>query len=366
MVTTRLYTPGHNLVTDTLIMHGIVRYLLWAGVSKGVVRRIGDRFVIDIEEEISKDKERKAINQLITIQRAGVKTIEYDKPTTKFFEKIYRANINEPVFWNWVRSIVDSITKFDTILIYQDPDHKIKANEGRRRSRTGATVYLPLGPLYGKYEYADYNVKEGVQYTMCSSCFLMANLGLVYGSYVLRTQKGDKIYSIILNLIPSQEASIVDIALIQRAFEIQYKEERDIEVPILAVPLIALSYGETLYGFEGMDAIVWINERSGNFQRVPYFTTFNVDKVYKVISVIKIEVPDWPRIIEDYLLTEDGLHILAYITETILGEGVKEHIYTLTRLLEAYVRANKKDIPNISRGLGGKIIDIVDSLARSA
>jgi len=117
-----------------------------------------------------------------------------------------------------------------------------------------------------------------------------------------------------------------------------------------------------------MDAIVWINERSGNFQRVPSFTTFNVDKIYKVISVIKIEVPDWPRIIEDYLLTEDGLHILAYITETILGEGVKERIYMLTRLLEAYVRANKnnKDTPNITRGLGEKIIDIVDSLARSA
>jgi len=41
-----LYTPGHHLITDSLIMHGIVRYLMWAGVNIDSVkiRRLGDRF----------------------------------------------------------------------------------------------------------------------------------------------------------------------------------------------------------------------------------------------------------------------------------------------------------------------------------
>ena len=45
-----LYTPGHNLVTDSLIMHGIVRYLTWADVNIDSVkiRRLGERFIIEI------------------------------------------------------------------------------------------------------------------------------------------------------------------------------------------------------------------------------------------------------------------------------------------------------------------------------
>ncbi len=45
-----LYTPGHHLVTDSLIMHGIVRYLMWSDVNIDSVkiRRLGDRFAIEV------------------------------------------------------------------------------------------------------------------------------------------------------------------------------------------------------------------------------------------------------------------------------------------------------------------------------
>ena len=45
-----LYTPGHHLITDSLIMHGIVRYLMWADVNIDSVkiRRLGERFAIEV------------------------------------------------------------------------------------------------------------------------------------------------------------------------------------------------------------------------------------------------------------------------------------------------------------------------------
>ncbi|MGB9622674.1 MAG: hypothetical protein ACPL07_02405, partial [Candidatus Bathyarchaeia archaeon] len=114
----KLYTPGHNLVTDSLIMHGIVRYLMWAGKFSGSVERMGDRFVIDVDGDIRLDDEKRAIKQLVLIQEAG-RITERNKPITKFFEKINMANVNESAFKNWVRSINNSINSA-TIKVYED------------------------------------------------------------------------------------------------------------------------------------------------------------------------------------------------------------------------------------------------------
>ncbi len=55
-----LYTPGHNLVTDSLIMHGIVRYLTWADVNIDSVkiRGLGERFIIEIGKSNSTKEDR--------------------------------------------------------------------------------------------------------------------------------------------------------------------------------------------------------------------------------------------------------------------------------------------------------------------
>ncbi|MEM4489249.1 MAG: hypothetical protein QXK88_10750, partial [Desulfurococcaceae archaeon] len=69
--TVDLYTPGHNVFTDTLIMHGLVRILSWIGANEGEVERIGERYKIEVE---SNDN----INKLLrgTIENLKVKSIE--------------------------------------------------------------------------------------------------------------------------------------------------------------------------------------------------------------------------------------------------------------------------------------------------
>ena len=87
-----LYTPGHNLVTDSLIMHGIVRYLTWADVNIDSVkiRRLGDRFAIEVGDPNS-IKEDEAKQVLASLQDQAVKGDVY---LTRFFEKIYMANLS--------------------------------------------------------------------------------------------------------------------------------------------------------------------------------------------------------------------------------------------------------------------------------
>jgi hypothetical protein len=88
-----LYTPGHHLVTDSLIMHGIVRYLTWAGVNVESVkiRRLGERFVIEIRDPNS-IKEDKAKQVLLSIQDQADLLNKSDYAyLTRFFEKNRRS-----------------------------------------------------------------------------------------------------------------------------------------------------------------------------------------------------------------------------------------------------------------------------------
>lgn len=46
-----LYTPGHNLYTDTLILYGIARLLAWSGKVSGEVERVGERYVLKVNAD---------------------------------------------------------------------------------------------------------------------------------------------------------------------------------------------------------------------------------------------------------------------------------------------------------------------------
>lgn len=239
-----------------------------------------------------------------------------------------------------VKSLSQSITAFKSIKTYTDINHAANSNEGRRSSRVNPTAYLPLGPpIYGKYLSRDYVVKKNVQYTICPpTCFLMANMGLAYGSFVLRVNKGNRINSIMVTLIPSVKADLIDIVLVQRAFEHRYNEF-NLDIPILAAPLIALSFGETLYAFENMDALIWIYEKSGDSMRIPNYIQINIEGLLKAISDIKYHIPQWPRILNDcFLKNEDGPIILAELSEAIINNTIKDNIYNITREIVEFLK----------------------------
>lgn len=343
-----LYTPGHNLVTDSLIMHGMVRYLVWAGGARhGSVERIGERFKIIIDDEIDEDKAKRTLK---TLQELSNATIEREEPIGLIIKKIWASNVNSTKqnLRSWFDSLQSAIKEFKTIKIYADIDHAVSSNEGRRSSKVNSTVYLPLGPIYGKYLSKDYVVKENVQYMVCPTCFLLANMGLAYGVFILRINKGNRISSIMVSLVPSIKADLIDIMLVQRAFEYKYNEF-NLDIPILAVPLIALSFGETLYAFENMDALIWVYEKSGNFMRIPNYIQVNIEGLLKTVSGIKYYIPQWPKILNEcFLKNEDGPTILAKLNEAVINNVIKEHIYDIAREIIGLLNV-KKDEKNVCR-----------------
>jgi hypothetical protein len=292
-----LYTPGHHLVTDSLIMHGIARYLLWADVDVDSVkiRRLGDRFAIEVGDPNS-IKEDEAKQVLASLQDQAIKLLSKGDYTylTRFFEKIDAANLNRPAFKEWIRQFSQAITKFypDSVRIYVNYNHKDESGEGYGRAGY-PTLYLPLGPLNDcsvieQVLHKDcYAAKREGSYKVCYTCFLFANLGLVYGSGVVRIHSNyDDIanmwaVSIMYTLIPPAETGMEDVVLAQRMLENNH-EVYDLEKASANTALIpsiieklSNALADAMYTFR-MNALVWA-------------LTW---PTYKVVTVKEIDKPD--------------------------------------------------------------------------
>jgi len=309
-----LYTPGHHLVTDSLIMHGIVRYLMWADVNVESVkiRRLGDRFAIEIGNPNS-IKEDKAKQVLLSIQDQAIKGIfSMDYPyLTRFFEKISAANLNRPAFREWVGQFSQAITKFyfESVRAYEDRNHKEESAEGYGRAGY-PTLYLSLGPLNDcsvieQVLHKDcYDVRhKGSTYKVCYTCFLFANLGLVYGTGVVRIQKYYKdirdacAASVMYTLIPANETemAMMDVALVQRMLENNYEvydlEEVDTALVTSIIEKLSNALADAMHTFR-MNALV-------------YALTWNPknDPTYKVTTISEFDKPDPSLILKNLYLT---------------------------------------------------------------
>jgi len=305
-----LYTPGHHLVTDSLIMHGIVRYLTWADVNIDSVkiRRLGERFIIEIGKPNSiKEDETKQI--LASLQDQAVKGIlsggDYIY-LTRFFEKIDAANLNRPAFIEWVRQFSQAITKFyfESVRIYEDYDHVENKSEGRV-SAGHPTLYLPLGPLNDcsvieQVLHKDCYVakREYPTYKVCYTCFLFANLGLVYGSGVVRIHSNYndiatmRAISVMYTLIPADEARMIDVALVQRMLENNHEvydlEKADTNAALMPSIIEKLSnaLSDAMNTFR-MNALVW---------------ALTWQPTYKVVTIREFDKPDPSLILKNLYL----------------------------------------------------------------
>jgi len=278
-----LYTPGHHLVTDSLIMHGIVRYLTWAGVNIDSVkiRRLGERFIIEIGKPDS-IKEDEAKQVLASLQG--------------LFEKIDAAILNRPAFREWIRQLTQAITRFyfGSVRIYVNYNHKEEGAEGYGRAGY-PTLYLPLGPLNDcsvieQVLHKDCYVAErgGFTYKVCYTCFLFANLGLMYGSGVVRIHSNYnniadmRAILIMYTLIPANETSMSDVVLVQRTLENNH-EVYDLEkagantalVPSI-VEKLSNALADAMYTFR-MNALFWA---------LTWWPT------YKVVTIEEFDKPD--------------------------------------------------------------------------
>jgi hypothetical protein len=278
---------------------------MWAGVNIDSVkiRRLGDRFAIEVGDPNS-IKEDEAKQVLVSLQNQAIKGVLSggDVYLTRFFEKIYAANLNSPAFKEWIRQFSQAITKFyfDSVRIYVNYNHKEGA-EGYGRAGY-PTLYLPLGPLNDcsvieQVLHKDcYAAKRGgFTYKVCYTCFLFANLGLVYGSGVVRVHSNDDIANaravlIMYTLIPANETGMEDVVLVQRMLENNY-EVYDLEkvgantvlIPSI-VEKLSNALADTMYTFR-MNALVWA-----------------LTWPYKVVTVREFDKPDPSLVLKNLYL----------------------------------------------------------------
>ncbi|MEM1890486.1 MAG: hypothetical protein QXN04_10150 [Pyrobaculum sp.] len=313
----KLHTPGHGLLADTLIMHGIVRLLAEMEIYEGVVERVGERYTIEFDGsyDLSKAESLETLRQEIK----AYLTVKNPKEFRNLMVgKLYEANINPGVFDFWLKDLGEGLTQLD-LGVYQHLDHKSRFKEGKRGSRRLNTVYLTLTPIYGKYYVEDYIVYDQKTYGVCDTCFSLLNLGLLFGVATLVRRGGDERDVVLLTAAPVERVKLDELLILQRLTEGSVEINNDI--PTAAAPLLWLSVGETLYALDSkMELLVWRVQKAGNNQRAVDYVVTDLSRLLEFVSVLKWHTPRWPRCAES-LVDTGNAYILAEMTNYALFGG---------------------------------------------
>ncbi len=321
----RVLTPGHDLVTDTLIMHGIVRVLAYMGIYDAVVERRGERYIVEFDGWAGKLDKTDLARQILLDAEVYRET----RRPVGLLHKINEANINLAVFDNWVSDLSQAL--LDADLGELSEGHREKFEEGRSRSKKLVTLHITLSPLYGRYRQREYSIEEGIQYKVCNTCFSLANIGFMYGAAALIVRRGADKDVILMSPAPADKIDAMDILLLQRLTETYKTIERVGGMPLLAAPLYWLSTGETLYVTDAdLELVVWRVAKSGNFQRALDAATLNLRRLMEFVADVKYVLDGWPHA-AGRLVTE-APEVLALLTEYVLYGG---DLYAVARSLAA-------------------------------
>ncbi|MEM4897473.1 MAG: hypothetical protein QXR18_04615 [Pyrobaculum sp.] len=337
----KLHTPGHGLLADTLIMHGIVRLLAEMEIYTGAVEREGERYVVEINNgyNLSKAKEAESVKTLLQEIDAFPKIKE--RVRNLMLGKLYDANINPGVFDTWLEDLRNGLGQLDLNVyqgcdhkskynVYQHCDHKSKYKEGKSKYEEGksssrklktvhlTTVYLTFTPIFGKYNVENYIVNEG-NYRVCSTCFSLLNLGLLFGVATLVRRGRNERDVVLLTAAPVERVELDELLILQRLTEGSVEINNDI--PTAAAPLLWLSVGETLYALDSkMELLVWRVQKAGNNQRAVDYVVTDLSRLLEFVSVLKWHTPRWPRCAES-LVDTGNAYILAEMTNYALFGG---------------------------------------------
>ncbi|AFL66344.1 CRISPR-associated protein, MJ0385 [Desulfurococcus amylolyticus] len=337
-----LYTPGHGLITDSLILHGIIRILAVAGVYNAKVERLGDRFLVKIDNNVNLNDVTSIFknSELAQLLKSSAK-LKFDvKLETPPLNKIFSLNIDKAHNNKWAENVYEILDGTRTSgldlssLTYYD--HKSQLREGR--GGKNKTLYLPMSSIYGKYTVKDYGAKFS-QYKVCDTCFLLASLGLLYGAYALVARQGRDKRPLLMTIVPRDRMEARDLLVLQRLLE-GYEEVNIKDIPILATPVYALSAGETLISLDSpAEVVTWKLSLTGNSQRSSQrsldVVTLQFNTIVEFIARLKHEVPEWPRLVE-CLRTEDGYVILSDLTIALNYDRTPLRAYEVIREILSY------------------------------
>ena len=304
-----IYTPGHGLVTDSLIMHGIVRLY---DVSE--VERVGDRYRIVLNSSKPKKPVLSLLREELSIYFNNRDAIS----RSSVLGKVIDANVNIAVTHNWMSYLREAVDRanFDLTKVYT-PDHKEITREGRSKSKSLYTLYLPLSFIHGKFYQSDYSVEE-MEYRVCGTCFALANVGLVYGTVVFRYDSENKSTATMLTVIPADIMGREDLLLAQRFARGPAIRLKTDLTPKAAI-LYAFSVGEILFTTKANPLVLaWKIVNDHVSLRSVGSELFELNSILKKIARVKFEYPAFPRLIIDLAASNEGTAVLNELADVIL------------------------------------------------
>jgi len=167
-----LYTPGHSLYTDTLIMYALAHELRYD--PSLVVEGLGTHYRIKAEVDLDD------LVEALSVAYEGIRS----EP----IERRLRRLLSERDFAMAEQALQDTSKLRKYLHSLEEPGHA--RNEGRLGK--GSTLKLPLMPTAGKYLHTDLMIKpkyDTKQYKVCGWCVALGILGLAYGSLILSLER---------------------------------------------------------------------------------------------------------------------------------------------------------------------------------
>ena len=307
-----IYTPGHGLVTDSLIMHGIVRLY---DVSE--VERVGDRYRILLNSV----KPRRDVLSLLREELSIYFNTFYIANTvnSSVLGKLIDSNVNISVRHVWMSYLEEAIDKahFDELMSVYTQDHRDRFNEGRSKSKSLFTLFSSLSFIHGKFSQAKYSVEEK-EYRVCATCFSLANIGLIYGTIVFRYDSQDKSSVAMLTIIPADRMTREDLLLAQR-FTRGSAIKLKADLSLKAIILYTFSVGEVLFTTNANPLILaWKVENNHVQLRSTGSEVLELNDILRKIAKIKLEYPAFPKLVLDLSKTEEGATTLHRLADAIL------------------------------------------------
>ncbi|ACB40062.1 CRISPR-associated protein [Pyrobaculum neutrophilum] len=301
-----MITPGHGIIADALIMHGLIKILHIEGKMEGWAERRGERFAVcaDRPELNWIDQwEPMELLEIAAEAKAKGKGEESEEEQVPYFGLVYdlyRSTVDRGNFPSWISDLREALYALKSDFDLSE-EHREKRGEGRARPKKRGyyTLYLPLSGVYGKYVVENYGIRQS-QYAVCATCFALSTLGYIYGTVKARVERrsssggGHDVFN--LTFIPRGRTSLRTLMTLQRMAGLV--EMRPGDLNELGAVVYMLSVGETIYAVrESVDILVWITQRAGNyFQRTVGVNIFRGDRLLEAIAQIKYRAPRWPKI----------------------------------------------------------------------
>ena len=327
------HTPGHGIVTDALILQGVLKLLHLSNNLEGVVENIGGRYVIDVPYAL--DLSYAPGWELYEWLKIAVDRGVYVGKIRELFESAIDIN----GFKSWAVKFLDALSDLPRDFDLSE-QHKEGKREGRSKARRKSmyTLYLPISSVYGKFAGEEYRLREE-PYLVCATCFALATIGYIYGALKVRVDGRDGYTIFNFTFVPQNKMKIRDMLILQRLGGLtRFRRRTASSLSTPGALVYALSAGETLYATgERPIVITWVTERSGNNQRAHRPSILDVNPLLSFIAELKLRVPRWPRIAR--FLAENEPVALNTLGEYVLFGG---DVYMVVRQLYTAIESAAK------------------------